>query len=63
MRTRYSRKKKCWIAADPDYPAVRGFGVTEEAAVEDLEDKVDDYINHAVEDGTWLDWPREDRER
>ena len=43
MRTRYSKKKQCWVATDPDYPGVRGLGQTEDAAIEDLEDRLDDW--------------------
>lgn len=58
VQVRYSKKRGCYVAADPDYPTVRGYGHSEDEAIEDLEDKLEDYEGDTLEGA--LDWPDED---
>lgn len=57
MQVRYSKKRACFVAADPDYPKVRGYGQSEDEAVEDLADKIEDYEGDLFE--AELGWPED----
>jgi hypothetical protein len=54
VHVKWSNKRRNFIAADPDFPRLRGYGKTEDAAIQDLEDKIEDYERECYEAGLEL---------